>query len=97
MVKTRAVPYGIELVIGDLNTVKLDSSFFGMLIQYPDINGEANDYRQFVSDAKAKDIQVAFIALNKKGDTGSFAIQKGFTYALKTNTVEKMIAVKSYY
>src|SRR3954470_16131518 len=59
VIKTRAVPYGIELVIGDANTIKLDDSFFGMLIQYPDINGEANDYKKFVADAKAKGIQVA--------------------------------------
>jgi glycine dehydrogenase len=58
VVKTRAVPYGIELVIGDANTATLDDTFFGALIQYPDINGEANDYKKFVSDAKAKDIQV---------------------------------------
>jgi N4-(beta-N-acetylglucosaminyl)-L-asparaginase len=46
---------------------------------------------------KAKEIQVAFIALNKKGETGSFAIQKGFSYALKSNKEEKMVEVKSYY
>lgn len=59
VVKTRAVPYGIELVIGDVNTTTLDDSFFGILIQYPDINGEVSDYKHFVADAKAKDIQVA--------------------------------------
>jgi len=59
VVKTRAVPYGIELVIGDTASVKLDDSYFGILIQYPDINGEANDYKKFVADAKAKEIQVA--------------------------------------
>lgn len=59
VLKTRALPYGIELVIGDTNTARLDSSFFGMLIQYPDINGEVNDYKKFVSDAKAMEIQVA--------------------------------------
>lgn len=59
VVKTRAVPYGIELVIGDANTTALDDSFFGVLIQYPDINGEVADYKTFVADAKAKDIQVA--------------------------------------
>lgn len=59
VVKTRAVPYGIELVIGDANSVKLDDSFFGALIQYPDINGEVNDYKAFVSHAKSQDIQVA--------------------------------------
>src|SRR5688572_6581175 len=59
VVRTRAVPYGIELVVADINSLKPDDSFFGALIQYPDMNGEANDYRKFVSDAKAKDIQVA--------------------------------------
>jgi glycine dehydrogenase len=59
VVKTRALPYGIELVIGDTNTIVLDDSFFGMLIQYPDINGEANDYQNFVSNAKNLGIQVA--------------------------------------
>lgn len=59
VIKTRALPYGIELVIADANTITLDDSFFGMLIQYPDINGEVNDYKAFVAKAKALDIQVA--------------------------------------
>ncbi|MES2678361.1 MAG: aminomethyl-transferring glycine dehydrogenase [Bacteroidota bacterium] len=59
VVKTRAVPYGIELVVGNTDTFKFDESFFGMLIQYPDINGEVKDYKKFVADAKALDIQVA--------------------------------------
>ncbi len=59
VVKTRAVPYGIELVIADANTIKLDDSFFGALIQYPDINGEVNDYKTFAANAKALDIQLA--------------------------------------
>ena len=46
---------------------------------------------------KAKEIQVAFIALNKKGETGAFAIQKGFSYALKNNKEEKMYDVQSWY
>jgi glycine dehydrogenase len=58
VVRTRAVPYGIELVIGDTATTKLDESFFGALIQYPDINGEANDYRAFVAEQKSKGIQI---------------------------------------
>lgn len=31
---------------------------------------------------KAKDVQVGFLALNKKGEHGTFAIQKGFNYSL---------------
>jgi len=50
-----------------------------------------------IKKEKARDIQVAFIALNKKGETGAYAIQKGFSYALKNNTEEKMVNVKSYF
>lgn len=50
-----------------------------------------------IKKEKAKDIQVAFIALNKKGETGSYAIQKGFTYALKNNNEERMVQVQSYF
>jgi len=45
---------------------------------------------------KAKDIQVAFLALNKKGETGAYAIHKGFSYAIKNNNEEKMIASKYF-
>jgi len=46
---------------------------------------------------KVKDIQVAFLALNKKGQAGSFAIHKGFSYALKSNEAEKLINAKSWF
>jgi len=46
---------------------------------------------------KAKEIQVAFIALNKKGEVGSYAVQKGFTYAIRNKTNEKLIPVKSWF
>ena len=32
--------------------------------------------------AKAKEIQVGFIAINKKGEYGGYCLQKGFTYAV---------------
>jgi N4-(beta-N-acetylglucosaminyl)-L-asparaginase len=50
-----------------------------------------------IKGEKAKEIQVAFLALNKKGETGCFAIQKGFSYALKSNKEEKMYTSKSWY
>ncbi len=46
---------------------------------------------------KAKEIQVGFIALNKKGETGAYCIQKGFNYAIKSNKGEKLVNAKSYY
>ena len=59
VVKTRAVPYGIELVIDDVKNFRPDESYFGALIQYPDINGEILDYRSFVDEGKKSGIQVA--------------------------------------
>lgn len=46
---------------------------------------------------KAKDVQVAFLALNKKGQPGAFALQQGFSYAIKSNSTEKLVAVKSWF
>lgn len=47
---------------------------------------------------KSKSIQVGFLALNKKGEYGAFALQKGFTYAVHSNTIpNKLFEAKSYY
>ena len=45
---TRALPIGIELVHGDYTTAKLDHTYFGAIIQYPDSNGSVTDYRAFI-------------------------------------------------
>ena len=37
-----------------------------------------------------KEVQVGFLALNKKGEHGAFALQKGFNYALADNTGNKL-------
>ncbi len=50
-----------------------------------------------IKKEKAKEIQVAFIAINKKGETGGYALQKGFSYAIKNAAEERMVAVKSYF
>jgi N4-(beta-N-acetylglucosaminyl)-L-asparaginase len=50
-----------------------------------------------VKGEKARGIQVGFLALNKKGEVGAFAIQKGFSYALKSNTEERMYQAGSWY
>jgi N4-(beta-N-acetylglucosaminyl)-L-asparaginase len=50
-----------------------------------------------IKGQKAKDIQVAFLALNKKGQAGAYAIQKGFSYSIRTNAGEKLIPAKSFY
>jgi glycine dehydrogenase len=48
VIRTRALPLGIVVVVGNHETVKLDASFFGALIQYPAENGEVRDYGAFI-------------------------------------------------
>lgn len=46
----------------------------------------------------AKNIQVGFLAMNKKGEHGAFAIQKGFSYAVCNATKQdSLVPGKSYY
>lgn len=47
-----------------------------------------------IKGAKAKDIQVGFLAVNKKGQVGAYSIHKGFEYAIRTNEMEKLVKAK---
>ena len=49
-----------------------------------------------IKGAKAKDIQVGFLAINKKGQVGAYSIHKGFEYALRNNAGEKLVKAKSW-
>lgn len=40
---------------------------------------------------KAKDIQVCFIAINKKGEVGGYSLHKGFNYAVHTVEGNKLV------
>ena len=46
---------------------------------------------------QAKRVQVGFLALNKKGKFGAYALQPGFTYSVKNNLEEKVYSAKSIY
>ncbi len=48
VLSTRAQPIGIELVEGDYQTSKIDNSYFGAIIQYPNSKGSIEDYEQFI-------------------------------------------------
>ena len=62
VIKTRAIPKGIELVFGNPNEVELDSSYFGAIVQYTNTYGEIRDYSEFVKKAKENNIFVSVIA-----------------------------------
>lgn len=54
VLKTRSNPHGIELVIADECEFTPDESYFGMLLQYPDIKGEVRDFTGLIARAKDK-------------------------------------------
>lgn len=49
------------------------------------------------SPEKSKTIQVGFVALNKKGQFGAYALQKGFTISVRNAKEDKVYASKSIY
>lgn len=50
-----------------------------------------------IKKEKAKDIQVAFLALNKNGEVGAYAIHPGFEYAIRTKDQEQLVKAKSWF
>ena len=60
---TRSVPIGIELMIAPLSTLDLtDPQLYGVMLQYPNSDGEAVDHAALIASAKANDVLVAFAA-----------------------------------
>lgn len=45
----------------------------------------------------AKNVQVGFIAMNKKGEYGGYSVMKHFTMAVRTAVLEKSIDAKSWF
>lgn len=50
-----------------------------------------------IKGEKVKDIQVAFLALNKNGEAGAFALHKGFNYAIRNKDGEQLVKAKSWF
>jgi N4-(beta-N-acetylglucosaminyl)-L-asparaginase len=38
-----------------------------------------------------KEKQIGFIAVNKNGEHGAFALQKGFTYSVQSNQIANQV------
>jgi glycine dehydrogenase len=53
LVKTRAKPLGIDVVVGDHREAKLGPECFGVLVQYPDTTGSIHDFEKFFAAAHA--------------------------------------------
>src|SRR6476469_9533527 len=63
LLRTRATPVGIELVVGDHRQADLSAEgFFGAIVQYPGADGEVFDYKGFIDKAHANDVFVVMAA-----------------------------------
>ncbi|MBL6876316.1 MAG: aminomethyl-transferring glycine dehydrogenase, partial [Chitinophagales bacterium] len=62
VLKTRATPINIELVIDDYKEVKLDENYFGALVQYPNAEGSIEDYRAFTEKVHELKAYVGVVA-----------------------------------
>ena len=62
LLKTRSAPLGIELLIGDHETLQFNSNIFGAVIQYPDVDGQINHYQSFSEKAKANNTYLCVCA-----------------------------------
>jgi len=62
ILKTRSTPYGIDLVIGNHQTVELTDDMFGAIVQYPAGNGAVYNYKDFADKAHEKGIKLTVVA-----------------------------------
>ncbi|MGC6419490.1 MAG: aminomethyl-transferring glycine dehydrogenase [Chitinophagales bacterium] len=61
VLKTRAYPLGIELIIDSVESFSDDEDVFGMLLSYPDAQGEIHDWSDWINDRR--DAQDYFIVM----------------------------------
>ncbi len=63
VIKTRALPEGIEVVVGDYTRLDLtDPGLYALLVQYPNKYGEIHDFKAFFESAKENNVAVTVAA-----------------------------------
>ena len=62
ILKTRAVPLGVNLVIANHDEIEVDNQFFGAILQYPAKYGDVIDYADFVNKLKTVEAGVVVAA-----------------------------------
>jgi glycine dehydrogenase len=56
VVRGRALPLGIEVVVEDYKTFTPTEDFFAIVLQYPNANGSIEDYKNILSTCKAQEV-----------------------------------------
>jgi glycine dehydrogenase len=51
VIQTRALPLGIEVIVGDHRSFKFETPVFGALLQYPATDGTIHDYQDWITQA----------------------------------------------
>jgi glycine dehydrogenase len=81
VVVNRARYFGIDVVVRDPHAALADGDYFGLLLQYPGVDGEVRDYREVISQAHAAGALVAMAAdlmslvlLTPPGEMGADAV-----------------------
>lgn len=59
VIRTRAIPQGMDILVGDYRKIEFTPDIFGCIIQYPNANGSVEDYREFVERAHEAGCKVA--------------------------------------
>lgn len=62
VLRTKAAPMGIELVVGNVENFQPDESYFGALLQYPSGNGTIRDYSDFIATCHSSNVWVTVAA-----------------------------------
>ncbi len=62
ILKTRAIPLGIELIFGNHLEFEFTEKVYGAIVQYPSKNGQIHDYKSFVEKANSVGVRVAVAA-----------------------------------
>ena len=62
VLQTRAVPFGVEIRVADLEEESLTDDVFATLIQYPAADGTVKDYTRFTAAAHDRNITVCAVA-----------------------------------
>ncbi|MCB0646810.1 MAG: aminomethyl-transferring glycine dehydrogenase [Saprospiraceae bacterium] len=62
VLRTRALPLGLHVVVGDWQSFDINNDVFGVLLQYPDGLGEIHDYSNLVDQCKAADVMICVAA-----------------------------------
>ena len=56
VVRGRALPLGIKVVVEDYKTFTPTEDFFAIVLQYPNANGSIEDYKNILSTCKAQEV-----------------------------------------